>query len=313
MDINAPIYISGHNGLVGSAILRKLKKLGFNNLFYKDKKDLDLRDKVAVNEFFANTMPQYVFNAAALVGGIKANNDYPADFIYDNLSIQTNIISSCCGFGVSKLLFLSSACVYPKNCEQPIVERSVLSSPMEESNLPYAIAKIAGSIMCDAYRRQYGCNFITAVPCNVYGINDNYHVYNSHVIAGLLGRFYDAACRGDKIIKVWGTGKVEREFINSDDLADACVFLMDNYDDPSPINVGTGSSITIKSLAELIAKITGYNGEIIYDASQLEGVQKRTMDSSKINKLGWKSSISLEDGIKEMFGYYKAEVSASLP
>lgn len=301
MNKEEKIYIAGHNGMVGSAILRKLKTEGFKNFILKTSAELDLRNQSAVNNFFEEEKPAYVFLAAAKVGGIVANNIYRAEFIYDNLLIEANIIHAAYANAVKKLLFLGSSCIYPKLAPQPLKEEYILSGYLEETNQPYAIAKIAGIELCNAYRKQYGCNFISVMPTNLYGPNDNYHPENSHVLAALLRKFIIAKKAQLPFVEIWGTGKPKREFLHVDDLADACNFLMQNYNEEGLINIGTGVDISIMDLAELIKNISGYKGEIKINAAMPDGTPRKLMDVSKINKLGWCASISLKDGIEKVY------------
>ena len=301
MQENDKIYIAGHNGMVGSAILRKLKSKGFNNLILKTSSELDLRNQSAVNNFFEEEKPDYVFHAAAKVGGIVANNVYRAEFLYDNLLIEANIIHAAYKNAVKKLLFLGSSCIYPKLAPQPLKEEYILSGYLEETNQPYAIAKIAGIELCNAYRKQYGCNFISVMPTNLYGPNDNYHPENSHVLAALLRKFIIAQKEQQPFVEIWGTGKPKREFLHADDLADACYFLMQHYNEEGLINIGTGKDISIIELAELIKDITGYKGEIKTNTSKPDGTPRKLMDVSKLNKLGWHHTISLREGIERVY------------
>jgi len=301
MQENDKIYIAGHNGMVGSAILRKLKSNGFNNLILKSSSGLDLRNQSAVNNFFEEEKPDYVFLAAAKVGGIVANSIYRAEFIYDNLLIEANIIHAAYKNAVKKLLFLGSSCIYPKLAPQPLKEEYILSGYLEETNQPYAIAKIAGIELCNAYRKQYGCNFISVMPTNLYGPNDNYHPENSHVLAALLRKFIIAQKEQQPFVEIWGTGKPKREFLHADDLADACYFLMQHYNEEGLINIGTGKDISIMELAELIKDITGYKGGIKTNTSKPDGTPRKLMDVSKLNKLGWHHTISLREGIERVY------------
>jgi len=305
MNKTDKIYVAGHRGMVGSAITRLLKKSGYKNLITATSKELDLRDQKAVSFFFDKHSPDYVFLAAAKVGGIHANNTYKADFIYDNLLIQTNVIHNAYLKGVKKLLFLGSSCIYPKKSPQPIKEEYLLSDYLEETNKPYAIAKIAGINLCESYREQYGCDFISAMPTNLYGPNDNYDLKNSHVLPALLSKFHSAKIEGKKAVEVWGSGKPQREFLHVNDLAQACLFLMDHYSDPRPINVGYGDDVSIADLASIINRVTEANATIQYNTSMPDGTMKKLMDSSRINALGWKASISLEQGIKQVYEQYK--------
>ncbi len=291
------IYIAGHRGMVGSSILRILKKEGYNNIILKTSSELDLRNQQKVADFFEFEKPEYVFLAAAKVGGIIANNTLRAEFIHDNLVIQNNIIHQSYLNGVKKLLFLGSSCIYPKFAPQPLKEDYLLSGELEYTNEPYAIAKIAGIKMCDAYRDQYGCNFISVMPTNLYGPNDNYDLNNSHVLPALIRKIVTAKKNNSETITIWGTGNPKREFLHADDLAEACYFLMKNYDEPGLINIGTGEDISILDLAKLIKKIIGFEGEIITDISKPDGTPRKLMDVSKINSLGWKAKIGLEEGI----------------
>jgi len=304
MEKHDKIYIAGHNGMVGSSIVRKLQREGFTNLITRSSKELNLINQADVLAFFEETKPDYVFMAAAKVGGIQANNSYKGDFLYDNLMIQTNVIHASYLNRVKKMLFLGSSCIYPKFAQQPISEDSLLTGTLEPTNEPYAIAKIAGIKLCDAYRDQHGCNFISAMPTNLYGPNDNYDLSNSHVLPAMIRKFHEAKLNGGKEVVVWGTGKPMREFLYVDDLADACYFLMDNYNDPGAINVGTGSDITIEDLAHLVKKIVGFEGEIVFDTSKPDGTPKKQLNVSKINQLGWSATISLEEGIKMAYSFF---------
>ncbi len=298
MNKDSKIYIAGHRGMVGSAIHRKLNASGFTNLILKTSTELDLRNQQAVSDFFETEKPEYVFLAAAKVGGIVANNTYRADFLYDNLQIQNNIIHSSFENHVKKLLFLGSSCIYPKMAPQPIREEYLLTGSLEPTNEPYAIAKIAGLKLCDAYRDQYNCNYISAMPTNLYGINDNYHPTNSHVLPALIRRFYEAKINNIHTVEIWGTGTPKREFLFADDLANACVFLMENYNEKGLINIGTGEDISIKDLALLIKKTVGYEGEIKFDTSKPDGTPRKLMDVSKLHGKGWRHTVELEEGIK---------------
>lgn len=298
MEKNAKIFVAGHRGMVGSAIYRKLTEKGFNNIVVRTSKDLDLRNQQAVADFFGREKPDYVFLAAAKVGGILANNTYRADFLYENLAIQNNVIHQSHVQGVKKLMFLGSSCIYPKLAPQPIREEYLLKGPLESTNEPYAIAKIAGIKICEAYHDQYGRNFISVMPTNLYGYNDNYHPENAHVLPALIRRFHEAKLANKQEVTVWGTGTPRREFLFSDDLADACVFLMENYDSPELINIGTGADISIKELAHLVKTTVGYSGELIFDTSKPDGTPRKLMDVTKIHKMGWRHKTSLESGIK---------------
>ena len=309
MKITDKIYVAGHRGLVGSAVVRKLKAAGYNNIIYRSSKELDLRNQQDVNDFFETEKPNYVFLAAAKVGGIFANNSFKADFIYDNLMIETNIIHAAYKNKVTKLLFLGSSCIYPKMAPQPMREEYLLTGLLEPTNEPYAIAKITGIKLCEYYRAQYGCNFISAMPTNLYGPNDNYDLQNSHVLPALIRRFHEAKETGAPAITLWGTGKPMREFLFVDDLADACLFLMFNYNESLFVNIGTGKDITIKELAFLIKDLTGYTGEINWDESKPDGTFRKLMDISKMNNLGWKYSTSLIKGLNSTYTVYKETTS----
>lgn len=304
-NINDKIYVAGHNGMVGSAIVRKLKSLGFDNFVFRSSNELDLRDQVQVAAFFEIEKPKFVFLAAAKVGGIFANNTYRGEFLYDNLMIQSNVIHNAKVSGVEKLLFLGSSCIYPKFADQPLSEDSLLTGKLESTNEPYAIAKIAGIKMCDAYRDQYGCNFISVMPTNLYGPNDNYDLQNSHVLPALIRKFHEAKKAGLLEVAIWGTGKPMREFLHVDDLADACVYLMDKHNDAGLVNIGVGIDISIKELALLVKKIVGFEGEIIHDLSKPDGTPRKLMSVSKLTKLGWKASIHLEEGIRSVYDQLK--------
>jgi GDP-L-fucose synthase len=301
MNKNAKIYIAGHRGMVGSAILRALKAKGYTNFIVRTSSELDLRNQNDVFNFFLNEKPEYVFLAAAKVGGIVANDTYKADFIYENLMIQSNIIHQAYLNGVKKLLFLGSSCIYPKMSPQPLKEEYLLTGLLEPTNEPYAIAKIAGIKMCDAYRSQYGCNFISVMPTNLYGPNDNYDLNNSHVLPALLRKFINAKCEGAECVTIWGTGNPLREFLYADDLAEACLFLMDYYNDSGLINIGVGEDISILDLAKLVKKIVGFKGEIQLDTSKPDGTPRKLMDVSKLNSMGWKANTSLETGIRMVY------------
>ncbi len=312
MDKNSKIYVAGHRGLVGSAITRRLKTLGYNNLVLKTREQLNLLDGMATADFFNKEKPEFVFLAAAKVGGINANNTYPAQFIYENLQIQNNVIQQSYLNGVKKLLFLGSSCIYPRQCPQPIKEEYLLSGYLEPTNEPYAIAKIAGIKMCQSYNRQYGTNFIAAMPTNLYGPNDNYDPLNSHVLPALISKLHIAKMEGKKEVKLWGTGKPRRDFLFVDDVADGCVFLMNNFN-PSReqnkkgeifLNLGSGNDISIKELADLIRTIVDFKGEVAWDIAKPDGTPKKLLDASKIHKLGWKPKIELIDGIKITYQQY---------
>ena len=297
MDQNARIYVAGHRGLVGSAIWRELDRQGFTHLIGRTRKELDLLDMAAVRDFFASERPEYVFVAAAKVGGILANNNHPGEFIFENLQIQNNIIDSARRSGAKKLLFLGSSCIYPKLAPQPLKEEYLLTGPLEPTNEWYAVAKIAGIKLCQAFRRQYGCNFISAMPTNLYGPNDNYDLQSSHVLPALIRKFHEAKTTGAPTVTCWGTGSPRREFLHADDLGAACVFLMHHYSEEQFINVGYGSDVTIKELAKMVRRIVGFKGEVVWDTSKPDGTPRKIMDSSRILALGWKPKIDLETGI----------------
>lgn len=301
MDKKSKIYVAGHRGMVGSAIVRRLEAEGYNNLVLRTSAELDLRNQEAVEQFFKEHKPDYVFLAAARVGGIVANNTYRAEFLYDNLMIESNIIHSSYKHSVTKLLFLGSSCIYPKFAEQPIKEEYLLTGLLEHTNEPYAIAKIAGLKLCDAYRSQYGCNFISAMPTNLYGPNDNYDLTNSHVLPALIRKMIVAKRNGDANVEIWGSGKPMREFLHVDDLAEACLFLMQHYDEPGHINIGTGSDVTIAELAHIIKQVTGFEGELVFNADKPDGTPRKLMDSSKIHALGWHAKIDLQNGIEKVY------------
>jgi GDP-L-fucose synthase len=305
LELTAKIYIAGHRGMVGSAITRNLQKQGYTNIISRTSSELDLRDQKAVSDFFAKEKPEYVFLAAAKVGGIQANNIYRADFIYENLMIQNNVIHSSYVNAVKKLMFLGSSCIYPKLAPQPLKEDYLLSGFLEETNEPYAIAKIAGIKMCESYKKQYGCNFISVMPTNLYGPNDNYNLNNSHVLPALIRKFHDAKENKLQFVEMWGTGTPMREFLHSDDMADACVYLMKNYSGKKFVNIGTGTDLTIKDLALLIKKIVGYAGEIKQDLSKPDGTPRKLLDVNYLHSLGWKHKIELEDGIKAVYEDFK--------
>ena len=299
MEQTAKIYIAGHNGMVGSGLDRKLRKDGFNNIVTRLSSELDLRNQQAVNDFFEKEKPAYVILAAAKVGGIHANNTYRAEFIYDNLMIEANIIHAAYLNQVTKLLFLGSSCIYPKMAQQPLKEAYLLSGYLESTNQPYAIAKIAGIEMCDSYRAQYGCNFISAMPTNLYGTTDNYHPENSHVLPALIRRVVLAKRNNEPTVTIWGTGTPRREFLHVDDLAEACYFLLQNYNEQGLVNIGCGNDVSIKELSELIVAEVGYEGQLVFDTTKPDGTPRKLMDTSKINHLGWKSSIDLQSGLKK--------------
>ena len=307
MQKDARIFIAGHRGMVGSAIHRCLSAKGFNNIIVRTSLQMDLRNQAAVNDFFAQEQPQFVFLAAAKVGGILANNTYRADFLYDNIMMQSNLLHAAYINKVEKLLFLGSSCIYPKLAPQPLKEEYLLSGYLEHTNEPYAIAKIAGIKMCEAYRSQYGCNFISAMPTNLYGPNDNYNLETSHVLPALIHKIYKAKQNNDSSFTIWGSGKPYREFLYVDDLAEACYFLMEYYNEPHFINIGSGEDLTIAALAELITNVLDYQGEIIFDISKPDGTPKKLMDVSKINSLGWHATTSLEKGIAMAFNDFKSQ------
>lgn len=301
MEKNAKIYVAGHRGMVGSAIVRKLRQEGYANIVTRTSAELDLRSQQAVAEFFAAEKPQYVFLAAAKVGGILANNTYRAEFLYDNLMIEANVIDSAYRSGVGKLMFLGSSCIYPKLAPQPLKEEYLLSGELEPTNEPYAIAKIAGIKLCDAYRAQYGCNFISVMPTNLYGPGDNYDLNNSHVLPAMLRKFHEAKLADAPSVTIWGTGTPLREFLHVDDLADACYYLMQTYSEQGLVNIGVGEDISIKDLALLVRETVGYKGEIVHDLSKPDGTPRKLMDVSKLHSLGWKARIGLRDGVRSVY------------
>jgi len=305
MEKNSKIYVAGHRGLVGSAIVQALQGRGFDNLVLKTHQELDLLDQSAVKKFFEQEKPEYVFLAAAKVGGIMANKTFPADFIYNNLSIGTNIIHNAYAHGVKKLLFLGSSCIYPKLCPQPIKEEYLLTSELEPTNKAYALAKIAGIVMCQSYNEQYGTNFISLMPTNLYGPNDNFDLENSHVMPAMIRKFHKAKVKNEPQVTMWGTGSAQREFLYVDDLAKASLFLMENYHDSAIINVGTGEDVTIKELAEKVRAVVGYEGEIVWDTTKPDGTPRKLLDVNKLHALGWKHSVSLDDGIASTYEWFK--------
>lgn len=309
MKKNAKIYIAGHRGMVGSAIYRKLEREGFNNIITKTSQELDLRNQLSVVEFFEQEKPEYVFLAAAKVGGIVANNTYRADFLYENLAIQNNIIHQSYLSNVNKLMFLGSSCIYPKLAPQPLKEEYLLTGLLEETNEPYAIAKIAGIKMCEAYRSQYGCNFISAMPTNLYGYNDNYHPENSHVLPALIRKFHEAKNNNLDVVEIWGSGMPMREFLFADDLADACFFLMENYNEAGLVNIGTGEDLTIRELALTIKNTIGFNGDIKFDTTKPDGTPRKLMDVSKLHSLGWKHQIDLRSGLQLTYSDYLSHIA----
>jgi GDP-L-fucose synthase len=308
MDINSKIYIAGHRGMVGSSIWRTLLSHGYTNLVGVTHDGLDLTNQNAVNDFFEKTKPEYVIMAAAKVGGIVANSTYPAQFIYNNLQIQNNLIDASHKYGVTKLLFLGSSCIYPKFAQQPIKEQYLLTGDLEPTNQWYAIAKIAGIKMCQAYRQQYGSDFISAMPCNLYGVNDNFDLNSSHVLPALIRKFHTAMIKNEPEVVCWGTGRPMREFLYVDDLAEACVFLMKNYSDDLHINVGYGDDITIKQAVETVCEVVGYQGNVVWDDSKPDGTPRKVMDSSRILKMGWKPNVKLLDGLEKTYYWFKNNV-----
>jgi len=313
MNKNAKIYVAGHRGLVGSALVRRLEKEGYSNLILRTSKELNLRDESAVKSFFDEEKPEYVFLAAAKVGGIHANNTYPADFIIQNIQIQTNVITHALRTGVKRLLFLGSSCIYPRECPQPMKEEYLLTGPLEPTNEPYAIAKIAGIKMCESVNRQHGTDFRSVMPTNLYGPGDNFHPENSHVLPGLLRKFHEAKTNQSEYVEVWGSGKPRREFLHVDDMASACLYIMNLNEKTykantkpmlSHVNIGTGKDCTIRELAETIAKVTGFKGEIRFDPSKPDGTPRKLLDISRLNALGWEATISLEDGIRQTYQWF---------
>jgi GDP-L-fucose synthase len=304
MNKSSKIYIAGHLGLVGRAITRQLLKAGYKNLIFRELAELDLTNEVAVNEFFKKEKPEFVFLAAAKVGGIYANKTYPAEFIRDNLAIETNVIHASFLHKVKKLLFLGSSCIYPKLCPQPIKEEYLLTGPLEETNKAYAVAKIAGIIMCQSYNTQYGTNFISVMPTNLYGPFDNFDLKNSHVLPALIRKFHEAKVNKEESVSVWGTGKPKREFLFVDDLARACFFLMQHYKSGEIVNIGTGKDLTIKELALVMKKVVGYKGKIVFDTTKPDGTPQKMLNVSRIHKLGWKHQVELEKGIKETYKWF---------
>ncbi|MGF7219005.1 GDP-L-fucose synthase [Spirosoma lacussanchae] len=301
MEKQARIYVAGHRGMVGSALVRKLQAEGYSQIITRTSSELDLRNQAAVADFFADERPDYVFLAAAKVGGILANNTYRAEFLYDNLMIESNIIHSAYKTGVKKLLFLGSSCIYPKLAPQPLKEEYLLSGYLEPTNEPYAIAKITGIKLCEAYRSQYGCNFISAMPTNLYGPNDNYDLNGSHVLPALIRKFHEAKVNNLPTVEVWGTGSPRREFLHADDLADACFFLMENYDDELFVNIGTGEDVTIREVAELIKEIVGFEGELRWNTDKPDGTPRKLMDVSRLHSFGWKHATELKDGLEKTY------------
>ena len=308
MEKSSKIYVAGHRGMVGSAIVRKLEREGYRNFALRSSRELDLRNQAEVNDFFHREKPEYVFLAAAKVGGIFANNTYRAEFLYDNLMMEANVIHAAYLAGVLKLMFLGSSCIYPKMAPQPLREDALLTGPLEPTNEPYAIAKIAGIKLCDAYRDQYGCNFVSVMPTNLYGPNDNYHPENSHVLPAMLRRFHEAKRQGLPSVTIWGTGTPRREFLHVDDLADACFYLMQHYDEPGLVNIGTGEDISILELAQLVARVVGYEGRIENDRSKPDGTPRKLMDVGKLHGFGWRARIELEAGVRAVYEDVRAKL-----
>lgn len=308
MNKNDKIFVAGHKGMVGSAIVRRLKQEGYKNIVGRTHAELDLRDQRSTNSYFENIKPDYVFLAAAKVGGIMANDTYRAEFIYDNMMIEANVIHSAYISGVKKLLALGSSCIYPRESHKPLVEEDLMSAPLEPTNEPYAIAKIAGIKLCEAYRDQYGCNFISCMPCNIYGRGDNYGTSNTHVLPSLLRRFHEAKENKLPEVTVWGSGEPYREFIYSDDMADACVFLMQNYNGRLFLNVGTGTDITIKELSEKIKTVVGYEGKIVFDRSRPDGTQRKVLDITRLHDMGWRHKTPLDEGLELAYHYFKQQL-----
>ena len=309
MNTNDKIYIAGHRGMVGSAIKRKLESEGFKNLVYKSSDELDLRNQQDVHDFFEKEKPGFVFLAAARVGGIMANDTFRADFLYENLMIESNIIHAAWKANVKKLMFLGSSCIYPRMAPQPLKEEYLLTGLLEHTNEPYAIAKIAGIKLCDAFRSQYGCNYISVMPTNLYGPNDNYDLKNSHVLPALIRKFHEAKINNEPFVTIWGSGEPKREFLHVDDLGEACVFLMNHFDEPGLVNVGIGTDLSILELSKLVARIVGYTGGIQKDISKPDGTPRKLMDVSKINAMGWKARITLEEGIRMVYGEYRESLT----
>ena len=304
MNLDAKIYVAGHRGLVGSAIVRNLEDKGYKNIIYRTHKELDLTNQEAVRRFFEEEKPEYVFLAAAKVGGIHANNTYPADFIYENLMIQNNVIKAAHDFEVKKLLFLGSTCIYPKMAPQPIKEEYLLTGSLEETNEAYAVAKIAGLEMCKFFKRQYGDNFISCMPTNLYGPNDNFDLKNSHVLPALIRKFHEAKVNNSEVVEVWGTGTPLREFLYVDDMADACVFLMENYDGEQHVNIGTGEEVSIRELAETVKEVVGFDGELVFNTEMPDGTPRKLTTVDKLHGLGWKHKVSLDKGIRLAYNWF---------
>lgn len=304
MELDSRVFVSGHRGLVGSAIMRRLEELGFSNLLTATREQLDLRDQAEVSHWFKANRPEYVYLVAGKVGGIMANSTQPAEFLYDNMMIHGTVVHAAHTFGVQKLLYLGSSCIYPRNASQPITEDQLLTGPLEPTNEAYAIAKIAGIKLCQSYRRQYGCDFISAMPTNLYGPNDNFSLDSSHVLPALLRKFHDARFADTNVVEVWGTGSPMREFLHVDDLADACVFLMNNYSDEMHINVGTGRDVSIRELAEMIRSVVNPDAQLNFDSSKPDGTPRKVLDVSRLNGIGWKASIDLADGIESTYRWF---------
>lgn len=304
MNLDAKIYVAGHRGLVGSAIVRNLEDKGYKNIIYRTHKELDLTNQEAVRRFFEEEKPEYVFLAAAKVGGIHANNTYPADFVYENLMIQNNVIKAAHDFEVKKLLFLGSTCIYPKMAPQPIKEEYLLTGSLEETNEAYAVAKIAGLEMCKFFKRQYGDNFISCMPTNLYGPNDNFDLKNSHVLPALIRKFHEAKVNNSEAVEVWGTGTPLREFLYVDDMADACVFLMENYDGEQHVNIGTGEEVSIRELAETVKEVVGFDGELVFNTEMPDGTPRKLTTVDKLHGLGWKHKVSLDKGIRLAYNWF---------
>ncbi|HET9425904.1 MAG TPA: GDP-L-fucose synthase [Gemmatimonadaceae bacterium] len=313
MQRDSRIYVAGHRGLVGSAIVRRLVDAGYANLVFRTHAEMDLEDQAAVFEFFETERPEYVFLAAAKVGGIHANNTYPADFIRSNLAIQCNVIEAAYRFEATKLLFLGSSCIYPKHAPQPIREDYLLSGHLEPTNQPYAVAKIAGIEMCQAYNRQFGTNFVSVMPTNLYGPGDNFDLQNSHVLPALIRKFHEAKVRGDAEVVVWGTGKAQREFLHVDDMADACVFLMERHDGSEIVNIGCGEDVSIGELAAMVKEVVGFEGRIVHDTTQPDGTPRKLLDVSRLKAIGWEAKTGLREGLEETYGWYVGQLLPPSP
>jgi GDP-L-fucose synthase len=312
IDRTAPVFVTGHRGLAGSALARRLTAAGFSRILSAPRQELDLRDQRAVSDWFADHRPAYVIHAAGLVGGIHANNTRPAEFLHDNVVMQATVLRAAWETGVAKLLYLGSSCIYPRECPQPIREEYLLTGPLEPTNEAYALAKIAGVKACAAYRKQYGCHFISAMPTNLYGPNDNYDLQSAHVLPALIRKFHECRVRGDREVVIWGSGAPKREFLHADDLADACLFLMDHYDDVEHVNVGTGQDVTIRVLAELLRGLICPDAELRFDASMPDGAPRKLLDVSRLTALGWRAKISLRDGLANAYGAYCEEIRAGV-